>query len=218
MKIQISPSLLSADFTRLGEKMKELEPFVDSWHFDVMDGHFVPNLSMGLPVLKSIKSEKITKHPIITHLMVDNPEKFIEAFAKAGADVIEFHIEATDNQKTTREVIQKINDAGRIPGMALNPETPVERIVPYLDELDVVLVMSVNPGFEGQKFIDVTDKIKTIREVYKYKGNIEIDGGITGQNAKKAVKAGANILVSGSYIFRSPNPKQTVLDLRKLVS
>ncbi len=187
--------------------MALLEPLADSWHFDVMDGHFVPNLTIGIPVLKSIR--KATKLPIVAHLMIEHPEDFVEAFAKAGADVIEFHLETTPEPG---KLIQKIHSLGKKAGIALNPDTSLDVASSFLDKADLVLLMAVNPGFAGQGFIDITEKIKELRTTYK--GDIEVDGGINSETAKLVCSAGANILVSGSYIFNSDNPVQTLKDLK----
>jgi len=208
MKTQISPSILSADFSKLGEQMKLLEPHADSWHFDVMDGHFVPNISIGVPVLKSIR--KSTSLPIVAHLMIEHPEEYVKAFAEAGADVIEFHVETTPESDN---VIKAIHDLGKKAGIALNPDTSLDMVIPYLDKVDLVLIMSVKPGFAGQGFIDVTEKVKELRS--KYNGDIEIDGGINKETAQLVHKAGANILVSGSYLFNSETPVKTLEDLKE---
>jgi len=208
MKTKISPSLLSADFSKLGEQMRLLEPHADSWHFDVMDGHFVPNISIGVPVLKSIR--KNTSLPIVAHLMIEHPEEYVKAFAEAGADVIEFHVETTPEPDN---VIKAIHDFGKKAGIALNPGTSLNMIIPYLDKVDLVLIMSVNPGFSGQGFINVTEKVKELRS--QYNGDIEVDGGINMETAQLVHNAGANILVSGSYIFKSENPVKTLETLRE---
>ena len=211
MKTQISPSLLSADFTQLGKQMKELEELVDSWHFDVMDGHFVPNITIGIPVLKSIR--KATQKPIVAHLMIEHPEDFIKQFAEAGADVIEFHVETAPEPE---KIIDQIHALGKKAGIALNPDTSLEMVKSCLNKADWILIMSVNPGFSGQGFIDITEKIKGLRS--QFKGIIEVDGGITNENAKLIKDAGADSLVSGSYIFKSENPSKTLSDLKSLLS
>lgn len=201
--VKISPSILSCDFMRLGEEIKSVEKEIDMIHFDVMDGHFVPNITVGLPVLESLR--KITKLPIEAHLMIDNPEEFIESFAKAGADIISVHIEAINNPKKIIKMIQK---SGKKACLVISPQTSVNKVIPHLKDLYMVLVMSVNPGFGGQSFIDTTGKIKQLRE-YIDKNSlttlIEIDGGINETTAKKAVDAGVDILVAGSYIYKSNN-------------
>ena len=204
-KIQISPSILSADFSQLGNEIKRLEDGgADMIHVDVMDGHFVPNLTIGPPVIKSLK-----KHSSIlfdVHLMISPVHRYIEAYAEAGADIITIHPEATENINSS---ISKIKDLNKKVGVSLNPETKVEVILDYLDKIDLVLIMSVNPGFGGQKFMpEVLSKIKQLKEIQSQKGldfDIEIDGGINFDNSKIAIQAGANILVSGTTVFKSNN-------------
>jgi ribulose-phosphate 3-epimerase len=204
-KIKISPSILSADFSQLGNEIKRLEEGgADMIHVDVMDGHFVPNLTIGPPVIKNLK-----KHSSIlfdVHLMISPVHKYIEAYSDAGADIITIHPEATDNLKSS---ISKIKELNKKVGVSLNPETEIDVILQYLDKIDLILIMSVNPGFGGQKFMpEVLTKIKKLREIQKNKKlnfDIEIDGGINFENSKDAIEAGANILVSGTTIFKSNN-------------
>jgi len=204
-KIQISPSILSADFSQLGNEIKRLEDGgADMIHVDVMDGHFVPNLTIGPPVIKSLK-----KHSSIifdVHLMISPVHKYIEAYADAGADIITIHPEATDDVNLS---ISKIKGLNKKVGVSLNPETKVNVIIEHLDKIDLVLIMSVNPGFGGQKFMpEVLAKIKELKNLQTEKGlnfDIEIDGGINFENSKEAIEAGANILVSGTTIFKSNN-------------
>ena len=203
--IQISPSILSADFSQLANEIKRLENGgADMIHVDVMDGHFVPNLTIGPPVIKSLK-----KHSSIlfdVHLMISPVHKYIKAYADAGADIITIHPEATDDINSSISLIKELN---KKVGVSLNPETKVDIIIEHLDKIDLVLIMSVNPGFGGQKFIpEVLEKIKElkkIREIEKLNFDIEIDGGINFDNCKIAIKAGANILVSGTTVFKSNN-------------
>ena len=202
-KIQISPSILSADFSQLGNEIKRLkEAGADMIHVDVMDGHFVPNLTIGPPVIKALK--KNSSVPFDVHLMISPVHKYIEAYANAGADIITIHPEATDNLKNS---IDKIKEFKKKVGVSLNPETKVDIIKKFLNHIDLVLVMSVNPGFGGQKFMpEVLDKIKELvkfRKEEKLIFDIEIDGGINFDNSKLAIEAGANILVSGTTIFKS---------------
>jgi ribulose-phosphate 3-epimerase len=204
-KIQISPSILSADFSQLGNEIKRLEEGgADLIHVDVMDGHFVPNLTIGPPVIKALKKNCSIKFDV--HLMISPVHKYIDAYADAGADIITIHPEATDDLSAS---IKKIKDLGKKVGVSLNPETKVSIIKDHLDQIDLVLIMSVNPGFGGQKFMpEVLDKIKELKNIQKEKNlnfDIEIDGGINFENSKIAIEAGANILVSGTTIFKSNN-------------
>lgn len=204
-KIQISPSILSADFSQLGNEIKRLEEGgADLIHVDVMDGHFVPNLTIGPPVIKALKKNCSIKFDV--HLMISPVHKYIDAYADAGADIITIHPEATDDLSSS---IKKIKDLGKKVGVSLNPETKVSIIKDHLDQIDLVLIMSVNPGFGGQKFMpEVLDKIKELKNIQKKQNidfDIEIDGGINFENSKIAIEAGANILVSGTTIFKSNN-------------
>ena len=203
--IKISPSILSADFSQLGNEIKRLEEAgADLIHVDVMDGHFVPNLTIGPPVIKALKKNCSIKFDV--HLMISPVHKYIDAYSDAGADIITIHPEATDDLSAS---IKKIKDLGKTVGVSLNPETKVNVIKNYLDQIDLVLIMSVNPGFGGQKFMpEILDKIKELKNIQKEKNidfDIEIDGGINFENSKIAIEAGANILVSGTTIFKSNN-------------
>jgi ribulose-phosphate 3-epimerase len=204
-KIQISPSILSADFSQLGNEIKRLEEGgADMIHVDVMDGHFVPNLTIGPPVIKALRKQCSIKFDV--HLMISPVHKYIEAYADAGADIITIHPEATKNLE---ESISKIKSLNKKVGVSLNPESKLDLITNYLEKIDLVLIMSVNPGFGGQKFMPkVLDKVKQLKEI-KSKRNmnfdIEIDGGINFDNCQSAIKAGANILVSGTTVFESNN-------------
>ena len=201
-KIKISPSILSADFSRLGNEIQSLEKAkADLIHIDVMDGHFVPNITIGPDVIKKLR--KYTSLPFDVHLMISPVDNFIKNFAEAGSDIITIHPEATTDLKNS---IKKIKSFKKKVGISLNPETSLDKVLPVLNLIDLVLVMSVNPGFGGQKFIkDVLEKVKKLRnEIDKNKLNtqIEIDGGINFENAKIAIDAGVDILVSGTTIFK----------------
>jgi ribulose-phosphate 3-epimerase len=204
-KIQVSPSILSADFSQLGNEIKRLEEGgADMIHVDVMDGHFVPNLTIGPPVIKALRKQCSIKFDV--HLMISPVHKYIEAYADAGADIITIHPEATDNLK---ESISKIKSLNKKVGVSLNPESKIDLITNYLEKIDLVLIMSVNPGFGGQKFMpEVLDKVKQLKEIKSKKNmnfDIEIDGGINFNNCQSAIEAGANILVSGTTVFKSNN-------------
>ena len=202
-KIQISPSILSADFNQLGNEIKRLKDGgADMIHVDVMDGHFVPNLTIGPPVIKALKKQ--TSMIFDVHLMISPVHEYIKAYSDAGADIITIHPEATDNLKLS---ILKIKELNKKVGVSLNPETKIDVILEHLDKIDLVLIMSVNPGFGGQKFMpEVLNKIKELKKIQENKKlnfDIEIDGGINFDNSKIAIEAGANILVSGTTIFKS---------------
>ncbi len=197
----LAPSILSADFTILGQQIKATEKAGAGYlHFDVMDGIFVPSISFGLPVLKSIR--KASNQVYDVHLMIEEPIRYVENFAESGADIITFHIEAASD---VREVIDKIHSLGKKVGLAIKPKTPVEVVRPYLEHIDMLLIMTVEPGFGGQKYIDYcTDKIKEARELIDEAGlsiDIEIDGGVTYDNVRVPIEAGANVIVAGSACF-----------------
>ncbi len=204
-KIQISPSILSADFSQLGNEIKKLElGGADLIHVDVMDGHFVPNLTFGPPIIKNLR--KFTKLPFDVHLMISPVHKYIEDYAKAGADIITIHPEATEDLEESIKLIKKLK---KKVGVSLNPDTEISTINEFLQEIELVLVMSVFPGFGGQKFMpQVITKIKDLYEIKKNKGlsfDIEVDGGIDFSNSKNVINSGANILVSGTTIFKENN-------------
>ena len=211
--IKISPSILSADFSILGDEIKSLEQAgADLIHVDVMDGHFVQNITMGPPIIKMIR--KCTKLPFDVHLMISPVEKYIKAFADAGSDIITIHPEATDNLK---RAVGTIKSLGKKAGVSLNPKTPISALMDVINDIDLILIMSVNPGFAGQSFMgEVLPKITELRKLIndkKLKIDIEIDGGINFETAPLAVKAGANILVSGTTIF-SGSLKDNIQKLR----
>ena len=203
--VKISPSILSADFSKLGSEILNLEKAgADLIHVDVMDGHFVPNLTIGPPVIKNLR--KHTKIPFDVHLMISPVHKHIKSYADAGADIITIHPEATENLEETIKLIKKFK---KKVGVSLNPDTSLNKLDKILDQIDLVLIMSVNPGFAGQKFIEHTlqkiEKLRSIIDKKKFKVEIEVDGGINFENSKPVIKAGADILVSGTTIFKSNN-------------
>ena len=207
----ISPSILSADFSNLERDIKLVEKAGADWiHVDVMDGHFVPNITIGVPVVNSIR--KITNLPLDVHLMIENPEKYVEPFAKAGADIITFHLEASNNINNT---IEKIKSYGLKAGLSIKPKTPAEKVFPYLNDADMILVMTVEPGFGGQKFMaDCAEKIKTIKDKTQNNLIIQVDGGINAETARICTSYGANSLVAGNYIYKSENIQKAIESLR----
>lgn len=199
---KIGVSLLGADYSRLGEQIESLEKAgVDFFSFDIMDGHFVPNLTVGPSVIKSCR--RVTKLPFECHLMIENPEKYLQEFLDAGCDIVTVHIEST---KKLEEIIKIVKGKGRRISIALKPGTTANDVLPYLNDIDIVLVMTVNPGFAGKSFIDESEKIKALRTEIKKRGlkvEIMVDGGINNETAKVVKAAGADILVSASYILNN---------------
>lgn len=216
MSPQLAPSILAADFANLQKEVEMLNSSVaDYIHVDVMDGSFVPNISFGIPVTEAI--HRHAKKPLDVHLMIVNPELYLEAFVKAGAAILTVHVEACTHLHRT---LQEIKRLGVRAGVALNPHTPIESLSEVLEEVDLVCVMSVNPGFGGQKFIDHSyAKVANLKEMILKKGcstQIEVDGGVTGQNARRLVEAGADILVAGSFVFNAPDPIATIASLKAI--
>lgn len=215
MEIKIAPSILSADFGKLNEEIASVEPYVDLLHVDVMDGHFVPNITIGPPVVAGIR----TKLPVDLHLMIEHPERYVEDFVKAAtANGLEKKdVSITVHQEACRHlhrVIQQIKSLGVKAAVSINPATPLEMIEEVLDDVDMVLIMSVNPGFGGQKFIEHSlEKIRALRTL-KPDLDIEVDGGVNAETAKLCIEAGANILVAGSYIFGAKDRKSAIDALR----
>ena len=208
-KILIAPSILSADFSKLGQEIKDAEKAGADWiHVDVMDGHFVPNLTVGPVVVKAVRP--VTKLPLDVHLMIENPEKYIENFAKAGADIITFHIEAEDDPK---EVIKLIRYFKKKVGVSIRPKTDLKPIEPILSMVDMVLVMTVEPGFAGQEFIfDCLPKIESLRKIFKK--DIQVDGGINASTAAEVRSSGANVIVAGTAVFGTKNYAEAIKNLR----
>ena len=210
-KIIISPSILTADFANLERDIKRVEDAGADWiHVDVMDGHFVPNITIGVPVVKSIK--KVSNIPLDVHLMIENPEKYIQPFAQAGSDILTFHYEAV---KDVSSVVNIIKSYGVKAGMSIKPKTPAEEILEFLPLLDLVLVMTVEPGFGGQSFIKVcAEKIPLIKKYASENLIIQVDGGINAETAKICTAYGANSLVAGNYIYKSGDIQKAVQSLR----
>lgn len=213
MKVQIAPSILSADFARLADALASIQSSADIVHLDVMDGHFVPNITIGPPVVAALR--KVTKLPFDCHLMISRPQKYIPEFLKAGADMISIHLEADPH---LHRALSMIREGGAKAGVAINPATPAESLSEVVAYCDYILVMSVNPGFGGQKFIrQTTEKVRRVREMIERSGNrvpIEIDGGIDATTAREVVAAGASILVAGNAVFGSGDAATNIETIR----
>ena len=209
--ILVAPSILSADFSKLGQEIKAVEEAGADWiHVDVMDGHFVPNLTIGPVVVRHIRP--ITKLPLDVHLMISDPQRYIKAFVESGSDIITFHIETC---KDPGGFIASVKKAGRKVGITLRPRTPISALKPYYKDIDLVLVMTVEPGFGGQSFME--EAAKKIKEVKRfYNGDIEVDGGINGENAKTVIGFGANVLVAGTSVFKQKNYKDAIAKLKRV--
>ena len=216
----IAPSILNSDFLTLGKSIEMINESEADWvHLDVMDGSFVPNISFGIPVVEAAK--KITKKPLDAHLMIVNPEKYIEGFRNAGADLINIHYEAC-KEKDIVSILKEISDSGAKPAIAINPDTPVNVLFDIAEYIDMVLVMSVFPGFGGQKFIEDTyNRVTELKQFFvenDLKTLIQVDGGVSKGNAGKLKSCGVDVMVVGSVIFKSENPKQTISELKSLVN
>jgi ribulose-phosphate 3-epimerase len=215
---KIAPSILSADFARLGEEVAKVEKAgADLIHFDVMDGHFVPNLSIGIPVMESLR--KVTRLPLDAHLMIENPENYVEAFVKAGASSVSVHAEVC---KDIPAMAKRLHDLGARASIGINPETDVLRVLPFAEHLDMILIMSVHPGFGGQQFIpEALEKLRVVRRELDHRGlkvDIEIDGGVKLDNIAEVKAAGANIFVSGSGIFGLGDYNRILHEMREKLS
>lgn len=215
--VKIAPSILSGNFLNLEPDIRMVNANADLIHIDVMDGSLVPNISFGFPVMEAIA--KVATVPMDVHLMIINPDKYVERFAKCGADLISFHLEAADQSgKDPKEIISLIKSCGAKAGLAINPDVPVERLFPYIEDVDFFLIMSVFAGFGGQKFIeDSIGRIKALKAEMDRRGvvkDIEVDGGVSASNAKILAEAGATMLVAGSSVFKAENPAEAIDALR----
>ena len=217
-KIKLAPSILSCDFSKLAEEIKKVEQYSDYIEVDVMDGHFVPNISIGIPIVQAVR--KSTKLVVDTQLMISEPWKYIEQFVKAGSDIIIVHQESMKDEKQFRQVLKQIRDNGAKAGAAINPPTPLKKLIPVLGEIDLALIMSVNPGFGGQGFLpEALPKISELRKLMEKEGynfDLEVDGGIKLDNVEPVLKAGADVIVSGSGIFKTPNPTETAKKFKEV--
>lgn len=216
MGVIVSPSLLAADFLNLGKDVEMVNQSEADWfHLDIMDGVFVPNISYGLPVVSQIR--KLARKPLDVHLMIVQPERYLEAFHQAGAEILTVHLEASVHLHRT---LQQIKALGMQAGVALNPHTPVNQLEDIIQDIDVVLVMSVNPGFGGQSFIPYSlEKVRKLRQLIRATGSsalIEVDGGVNLQTGQELIEAGADALVAGSFVFKAENPDRTIRELKEL--
>ena len=213
-EVYIAPSILAADFSHLGDDIQKIEEDADFLHLDVMDGHYVPNISFGVPVISSIRLK--SKLAFDVHLMIENPEKYIASFAEAGADLITFHLEAT---REPEQLCQKIYDLGKKPGISIHPDTPIEAVYPYLSSVELVLVMTVRPGFGGQSFMEeAPGRISQIRnelDRISSQALLSVDGGIGEKTAQIAISSGANMLVAGSSVFGASSPAAAIRQIRQ---
>lgn len=211
--VQIAPSMLAADFLHLEKDVELVNKHADIFHLDIMDGTFVPNISYGFPIVEAIA--RIATKPLDAHLMIVHPEKYVDRFAKVGVQMLSFHLNAVDN---AGQVLAQIRAAGMSPGLAINPDIPVEKLFPYLDQCDYVVLMSVFAGFGGQKFIEATyRRLSAVKEEIQRQGvtcMIQVDGGISAKNSRKLFDLGADILVAGSSVFHSDNPSQVIADMK----
>lgn len=214
--IKVSPSILSCDYSKMGEEFERMKECGADWlHIDVMDGHFVPNITLGAPIVKCLRKSSDLVFDV--HLMISDPKKYIPSFVEAGADIITFHIESDSPVEETIDLIRSLDCKA---ALAVKPGTPVEKVFPFLEKLSMVLVMTVEPGFGGQSFMsDMTEKVKTVRAEINRRGldtDIQVDGGISEKNAELVGESGANVLVAGSAIFGSKDPKATIENLKRL--
>ena len=211
--IKIAPSMLAADFLHLEKDIRLVNEHADIFHLDIMDGTFVPNISYGFPIVEAIA--KIAEKPLDAHLMIVHPEKYVDRFAKVGVNMLSFHLNAVEN---AGQVLAQIRAAGMKPGLAINPDIPVAKLFPYLDQCDYVVLMSVFAGFGGQKFIEATyERLAAVKAEVKRQGVsclIQVDGGVSASNSAKLIEHGADILVAGSAVFKSDNPASVINDMR----